>query len=253
MNFISSLLCLVALTSFSLFKKKGFVPPGTVKITEKFYADECEVTNFSWEEYTYWLRVKYGLRSMEYLSALPDTLVWRDKERYNEPYVRFYYRNPAFREYPVVGVSYEQAVEFCKWRTERVKSFYYLKYKKEIHLEYRLPNKQEWEMLAAMAQDLVGLESKNNEKMPKLFNYRPKHDTSFTFTYANITKPVRLYEKNYYGLYNMLGNVAEMVSEKNISKGGSWMHLSEQCRYGKDISYIKPQAWLGFRCVCVIK
>ncbi len=34
--------------------------------------------------------------------------------------VNNYLRHPAFRDYPVVGVSWQQAVNFAKWRTERV-------------------------------------------------------------------------------------------------------------------------------------
>ena len=51
----------------------------------------------------------------------------------------------------------------------------------------------------------------------------------------------------------MLGNVAEMVQEKGICKGGSWRNILEECRVGKDMEYSKPAAWLGFRCVCVVK
>ena len=50
----------------------------------------------------------------------PDTLVWRDKLRYNEPYVNNYLRHPAYKNYPVVGVSWLQATDYCKWRTDRV-------------------------------------------------------------------------------------------------------------------------------------
>ena len=51
---------------------------------------------------------------------LPDTLVWRDKLGYNEPYVDGYLRHPAFRNYPVVGVSWQQATDYCAWRSDRV-------------------------------------------------------------------------------------------------------------------------------------
>ena len=51
----------------------------------------------------------------------------------------------------------------------------------------------------------------------------------------------------------MTGNVAEMVKEKGISKGGGWRSTLEQCRVGKDTEYTKPNAWLGFRCVCIIR
>ena len=52
--------------------------------------------------------------------ALPDTLVWRSELAYNEPYVEYYFRYPAYNYYPVVGVTWEQAHDFCIWRTDRV-------------------------------------------------------------------------------------------------------------------------------------
>src|SRR5690554_1300216 len=71
-----------------------------------FYMDETEITNFHWLEYLYWLNRIFGLDYPEVLAnALPDTLVWRNKTAYNEPYVDYYLRHPAFRDYPVVGVN----------------------------------------------------------------------------------------------------------------------------------------------------
>ena len=55
-----------------------------------------------------------------YNKALPDTLVWRDKLGYNEPFVTHYLRHPAYKNYPVVGVSWIQANDYCIWRTDRV-------------------------------------------------------------------------------------------------------------------------------------
>lgn len=86
-----------------------------------FYMDETEVTNFYWLEYLYWLRRVYGMDYPEiYKKALPDTLVWRSKLAYNEPYVEYYLRHPAYRDYPVVGVNWLQVNDFCAWRTDRV-------------------------------------------------------------------------------------------------------------------------------------
>ncbi len=86
-----------------------------------FYMDETEVTNGFWLEYLYWLERVYGDNYPEVVErALPDTLVWREKLSYNEPYVDYYMRHPAYRDYPVVGVSWIQASDFCKWRTDRV-------------------------------------------------------------------------------------------------------------------------------------
>ena len=86
-----------------------------------FYMDQTEVRNFDYLEYLYWLRRVFGTDYPEVIKkALPDTLVWRSKLAYNEPMVENYLRHPAYREYPVVGVSWTQATNYCAWRTDRV-------------------------------------------------------------------------------------------------------------------------------------
>jgi len=86
-----------------------------------FYMDETEVSNFDYVEYLYWLQRVYGANHPAvYRKALPDTLVWRDRLSYNEPLVETYLRHPAYRNYPVVGVSWLQANDYCNWRTDRV-------------------------------------------------------------------------------------------------------------------------------------
>ncbi len=89
-----------------------------------FYMDETEITNNNYREYLYWLLRVFGTDYPEvYKKALPDTLVWRDKLAYNEPYVDYYLRHPAYNDYPVVGVNWLQANDFCQWRTDRVNEF----------------------------------------------------------------------------------------------------------------------------------
>jgi gliding motility-associated lipoprotein GldJ len=86
-----------------------------------FYMDEIEVRNIDYLEYLFWLKRVYGGSYPEvHTKALPDTLVWRDKLAYNEPLVDQYLRHPAYKNYPVVGVSWSQATDYCVWRTDRV-------------------------------------------------------------------------------------------------------------------------------------
>ena len=86
-----------------------------------FYIDETEVANIHYLEYLYWLSRVFAADYPEvFKKALPDTLVWRDKLAYNEPLVELYLRHPAYQQYPVVGVNWLQASDFCAWRTDRV-------------------------------------------------------------------------------------------------------------------------------------
>lgn len=86
-----------------------------------FYIDETEVRNIDWREYLYWLGRVYGQDYPEVVKkALPDTLVWRSKLAYNEPYVDYYLRHPSYNDYPVVGINWLQASDYCSWRTDRV-------------------------------------------------------------------------------------------------------------------------------------
>lgn len=85
-----------------------------------FYMDETEVTNNHYREYVHWLKRVYVDYPEVGINALPDTLVWRDKLAYNEPYVEYYFRHPAYQDYPVVGVNWQQATAYAAWRTDRV-------------------------------------------------------------------------------------------------------------------------------------
>ncbi len=84
---------------------------------QSFYMDMTEVTNVMYLEYLDWL--KRNRTNEVYLGALPDTLVWRNKLGYAEDMVNNYLRNPAFANYPVVGVKWVQATEYAEWRSDR--------------------------------------------------------------------------------------------------------------------------------------
>lgn len=91
---------------------------------QSFFMDETEVTNKMYSEYLFWVKTVFPPTEENYKhiynGAIPDTLVWRNRLGYNETMTNNYLRHPAYADYPVVGVNWIQAVEFSKWRTERV-------------------------------------------------------------------------------------------------------------------------------------
>lgn len=96
----------------------------TQQHVQSFYMDETEVTNLMYLEYLDWLKKVFPPSDENYRKiyegAVPDTLVWRNRLGFNEVMTNNYLRHPAYAEYPVVGVSWVQAVEFSNWRTDRV-------------------------------------------------------------------------------------------------------------------------------------
>jgi gliding motility-associated lipoprotein GldJ len=87
---------------------------------DSYYIDETEVRNVDYREYIHWLGRTFVSYPNVVLNALPDTLVWRSPMSFNEPMVETYYQHVSFDNYPVVGVTWRQASDYCLWRTDRV-------------------------------------------------------------------------------------------------------------------------------------
>ena len=244
--------------------KEDFAPPGTVKVDSNLFYDVSEISNFEWLEYLLWLKDQYGADDEMYKWNLPDTSVWNKPLSYNDPYRIYYFRHPAYRNYPVVGISYEQVIGYCKWRTDRVREL--LEKVKSEHPKtyipkkfvYRLPTKEEWEIQVKIGySDKIKKQLEHKYKGKKRYNMKERSGDSMGVAgslndNADVTAPVFSYWPNKNGIYNLIGNVAEMTSEEGIAVGGSWMHLYDEDDLEKDYTYDTPAAWLGFRCVCEI-
>ncbi|MCR9286502.1 MAG: formylglycine-generating enzyme family protein [Bacteroidetes bacterium] len=236
--------------SFLKFEKATPRPPGTVKIVENFFFDKTEISNIDWKEYLSWLKKEFGETSEKYLSATPDRSVWLELA-YAEVLAENYFDHPSYDGYPVVGISYDQVVQYCEWRTKRVKEMWALNHgsKNVPNFRYRLPTKTEWELVANTGfKELSKKEQRRMKNKPIEQNYNIKQEGGDFF----ITAPCYSYLPNKHGMYNLYGNVAEMVSEEGVAKGGSWNHNYNNSVFDAEISYEKPSSWLGFRCVCEI-
>jgi formylglycine-generating enzyme required for sulfatase activity len=296
-------LFIVALLSFSFILQKinsdevrktpkldYETPPNGIWLRGNLFIDQTEVRNLDYLEYLYWT---YKHEPAKYKSILPDTMVWREPAVYNEPYVEYYLRHPAYRDYPVVGISYEQAVEFCKWRSDRVNEFIYIRehnikdynsdsiYPHPEVMRFRLPTKEEWEYAAAAGLDQTaypygyeslvdknGMPVSNTKEYANLYlsNSIRKNGPSS----VDLLSPVNAFRPNKYGIYNMTGNVSEIIAD-NSFKGLNCLTLldgstfkndpkeyirtdSTEYRYDNRFTfrYQHPGSWLGFRCVCEV-
>lgn len=258
MKYILYFVTAILLFSFRTDKLGSFKPPGTVKLSENLFVDETEITNISWMEYVAWQKKHFGKTSPEYIESLPDTNVW---EGNNSPYVTFYFRHPAYRDYPVVGISYEQAIAFCEWRTERVKEYQSANKKNIVpkNFRYRLPTESEWAAVAQRGYSTKTQKQLNSKKFADagLHNTRRvlgnESGTSGLLNQnADITAPIYSYWPNDLGVYNSIGNVSEMTSEKGLAKGGSWMDEEKNISIGSRYNYTEPTCYIGFRCVCEV-
>lgn len=218
------------------------------------------------------------------INIYPDTTCWINdfNNAYNEPYVRLYFSNEGYSDYPVVGVTWEQANAFCVWRTDFLRRGMGAK-GREIE-PYRLPTEAEWEFAARDGKSENKYPwDKNSSKDSKgcfMANFKPgKGD--YTEDGNLITSRVGSYAPNSFGLYDMAGNVSEWTSttytesgsksmndinpqlsyeaakedpyamKKKVIKGGSWKDVQKFIRSDlREGEYEnQPRSYIGFRCV----
>ena len=158
----------------------------------------------------------------------PDTTVWiKDfTYSYNEPMHNDYFSHPAYQDYPVVGINWDQAVAFCNWRTNFKNGYQRNKGKPQVS-RFRLPTEGEWEYAAR-----GGIPSGTypwgspyllNDRACFLANFKPLRG-DYASDQAVYTVEAKSYEPNDYNLYNMAGNVAEWTNSSYDT--GSYEYVS---------------------------
>ena len=224
------------------------------EISGSLYASKFEVSNKNYREFLQTL-IKEN-RIAELAIAQIDTLKWNDNiSTYStNPYIYYYHKHPAYFDYPVVNVSYEAAQMYCEWLTKTYNSSHKKKFKK-VH--FRLPNEHEWETAARGGDSSAKYPWKGeflrNKKGLYLCNFaREANDTigiaDKLNDSADITAQVNSYYPNQFGIFNLSGNVAEMISDKQFVKGGSWLSTPEYLTIdNKQSNDGNPKPTVGFR------
>ncbi len=155
------------------------------------------------------------------VNVYPDTTCWVNdfQNAYNEPYMRLYFSHPSYNDYPIVGVSWEQANAFCAWRTD-----YLLKGlggQTRYVQRYRLPTEAEWEFAARGKEGFLYPWKEDGMKSDKGCYYANYKNDKGDYTEDGylITTKVGSFTPNFNGLYDMAGNVAEWTSTAYTSQG----------------------------------
>lgn len=243
-------------------KNYAFIPSGNVYIENKklsvnsFYLFKTELTNLQYLEFIVDLERNGFHDKAEKVQLKKGN--WN-----NEPFQKTYHDHPAYHEYPVVNVDHTSAKAYCSWLEQKLVENYNIDPSK---ITVRLPTKEEW-MYAAQG-------GKNHAPYPwggyYLRNAKDRYLANFdsnigegTISYdqetesyvvvnplqqiANAPAPVDSYIPNDFGLYNMSGNVAEMVLDPNIAKGGSWNSTGYDVRIASEYTYDEANPYVGFR------
>ena len=254
------------LISMSFRPILDFHPPGTVEVVDNFFYDQNEVSNINWKVYKYMIGTEFGEDSEEYKSTLLDTEVWLELDGHMGPLVNVYDSHPSYDDYPVVGVSHDQAKSFCEWRTKAIRKNLKENDIEAPSFEYRLPSLLEWKLIADLGfsdktkKKIEKMKKRNTRKNqfsePLLYNMKSRkiesENPNIKDNYrSTLPAPSFTYLPNEVGVFNIYGNIAEMVREPGIAVGGSFMHYYDDIvPSNKTIEYSGPRNWLGFRCVC---
>lgn len=225
---------------FKDLKAVTHIPNGRLngKNISSFYIFTYEVTNLDYKEFIQWN--KNNSKTVDIEALIVDTSLWRQVSIVgNDFYSKNYHK---WSNYPVVNISKEAAIKYCEWLSKMWNDK-----QKEYEVIFKLPTKDEWEYAASGGLKKVIYPWEN----PYVKNAKGRYLAQFkAFGLKMGPMEVGSFAPNDYGVYDLSGNVAEMVSE-NIVKGGSWNSLAKEITIKSEGKYEKSP-YVGFRPIMVI-
>lgn len=222
------------------------IPVGKVLIENKeqilseFYILETEISNLHYLEFLSDFQKNHSKE--EYQKVLPDTTKWTTETAQTKEFTNQYFRYLGFRNFPTVGVSHHGAEMYCDWVEKKLNERF-----NTNKIEVRLPTEAEW--VRAARGDSDAEFAINTQSRKAGMNYRKSESNK---NYNIITMDIFSFAPNIFGLYNMSGNVAEMISEEGKTKGGSWNSTENLVKIDAIEKYTAPSVFVGFRPVLSI-
>jgi formylglycine-generating enzyme required for sulfatase activity len=243
-------------------KELKIAPQGTIWLKDNIFIDELPVSTGDYMEFLYAMAENYSKKVHDTIAKLPlYKLNWKELDEYfqankssvkelqamdinyklplswtNDSAKKFHYFNSEeYSNYPLVNVSYEQAVEYCKWRTDITMLSYAVSSKNEKtrnyfykRIRFRLPTKEELEYALKQTREY-------NEPFTMALTDEDFSEEQETIQFIP-------------------GNISEIISEKGTAIGISWKDLDKELQNNLTYpqKYDGPKDWLGFRCVCEI-
>ena len=253
----------------------AYVPSGNTLIendtvsVQGFYISQGEITNIQYAEFLTDLRKRGELEKLKIAEI--DTNNWNTELKWeNNKYADHYHKHPAYYDFPVVNVSKEGAELYCEWLTNIYDSLS----GGELKLKFRIPTHTEF-IRSAMGDNgfrsyAWGGPYLRNTKGQILANFLQSGPECITRNQetgklevttdkvgyvdpsmdgADVTAPSKSYWPNDFGVYNMNGNVSEMISDKKLVVGGDWRSPGYDIRNESARAYKGSSTTVGFRVV----
>ena len=241
-----------------LVKDYVFVPSGREgdSILPEYYISSIEVTNRQYRDFINDLIDSGATAKLKI--AMVDSMQWAKMIPSCKAFVSYYFQNPAYDDYPVVNISKQAAELYCQWLTEKYNSTSRQK------ARFSLPTEMQWEYAARGGNpkaiypwpgNSLTYEHKGKYHGTKMCNYLvdstaniSKHNDT-----VDITAPSHSFMPNTYEIYNMAGNVAEMISDQPYTKGGSYFSHADKMLISAHEDADLGHGWptIGFRPVMV--
>jgi formylglycine-generating enzyme required for sulfatase activity len=259
---------------FQKFLKKSsyqFIPSGKAYVdstevnVQSFYISKGEVTNKHYQEFLSYLKATNEIEKLTICQI--DSVNWSERKWKNKGMEEHYHLHPAYRDYPVVNISHEAAELYCEYITDQLNHNF-----PGVNIVARLPTFSEYVRAArGESEDMTygwnSMTTRNNKGQP-LGNFQRICEECITqnqetgkleINLNGLYQPLQLnydiiapsisYWPNQFGLYNLSGNVAEMIDEKGVAVGGSWLSPGYDVRIESKKPFTGKEITVGFRVV----